>query len=69
VKYIPEYEIKVQESDNGNTEYNLPASSAPYFHELFKYIDENRPDLNILRYNLRVASLEEVFIEIGKNEE
>lgn len=69
VKCIPEYEINVQQSNNGNTEYNLPASSAENFEELFKYIDENRNDLNILRYNLRVASLEEVFIEIGKNED
>ena len=59
-------DISVSTSENGRLVYQIPYKFAQNFDQIFKKIDENPQNFNIQDYQVRVSSLEEVFIETGK---
>jgi len=63
---IPKFEKEV--NDAGVLTYAVSQDLAPFFKELFEKVDANLSGLNLKSYNLRVSTLEEVFLEIGKME-
>jgi len=52
----------------GQNVLELPKEISEHFDEIFQTIDADPEVWNIKQYNLRVSSLEEVFIEIGERE-
>ena len=54
--------------ENGQISYQVPYRLGGSFPEIFKEVDEDLISLGIKDYIVRVSTLEEVFIEIGKKE-
>ena len=67
---LPEGKSWTKTEDSGmNVSYKLPRDISEHFGRLFEEeLDANPLRYNIEDYNVRVSSLEEVFIEIGDRE-
>jgi hypothetical protein len=46
----------------------LPFELAPHFKDIFSNLDKDLKGYGVRFYSMRVATLEEVFIELGKKE-
>jgi hypothetical protein len=65
---LADEQIVCNTDEAGQTVIELPRQISDHFTEIFEAIDADLDQWNIKRYNLRVSSLEEVFIEIGEQE-
>ena len=54
--------------DNSLVTYQVPYSLGQNFGAIFEEIDNNLAEYGIDEYTIRVSTLEEVFIEIGRKE-
>ena len=59
--------LNVKEDDHGHLVFTVPETTGFYFKELFAELDERKFEFGIDKYNIRTASLEEVFVRIGKD--
>ena len=54
--------------EKGSIRYTLPFEFAPHFKDVFSSLDRDLRTYGVRSYSMRVATLEEVFIELGKKE-
>ena len=57
-----------KDMEDGRLSYKIPYEYGPYFEKIFDTIDNDMPRFGISSYSIRVSTLEEVFIEIGRRE-
>ena len=61
-------EVKVSPAENGQISYQIPYRLAVTLPGIFEDIDRDPKVYGIAEYIVRVSTLEEVFIEIGRKE-
>jgi hypothetical protein len=62
-------DVIVSKSDNDRLVYQIPYRFSSQFKQVFEAIDADLAAFNVKSYIVRVSTLEEVFIEIGRLED
>ena len=61
--------VSIERNETGVVSYQVPYRLGAQFPKIFTELDENPESFGIKDYVVRVSTLEEVFIEIGRKEE
>lgn len=59
------YVVEPKQNEAGKVVLTMPETTGFYFRELFRELDSKIGEFGIRSYNVRAASLEEVFLKIG----